>query len=187
MSVVKQQQRRVMMNGREFVLKVFLLTVVAVTMAGCGGVNVNYVSDIAPEANFESYDTYAFRSVFRDPSINDTLYQFLSTTVEHEMDVKGYDRVDSAEASLDVAIFALISEEIDERAIGASYIEAFQEVREIGRGTLQINIRDAQTKEWIWKGRLEGVVQEDYPARTEESRERLTNGISKLMKDFPAK
>lgn len=173
------------MKGREIVLKVVLVSILAFTLAGCGG--LNYVSDIAPEANLGSYDTYAFRSVFRDPSVNETLYQFLSTAVEYEMHAKGYDRVDGDEASLEVAIFALITEEIDERTIGASYVETFQEVREIGRGTLQINIRDAQTKEWIWKGRLEGVVQEDYPAQSEKSRERLTNGISKLMKDFPAR
>lgn len=162
---------------------------------GCSSVEVRTKYDRS--VDFSKYQSFAWRVPEQGeeqhlPNVNIDVKENIIRAVNQQMKIKGFERVSPEEADIVLNAEGSIKDKAI-REVEAHYNyepligDADYEGRDPGgptggyrRGTMILNMLDAQSGKRIWHGKVSGVVNE--AASSEQEVEKF---VGKLMKRFP--
>lgn len=167
---------------------VFLLF--AVFLTSCSSVQV--ASDYDREANFNSYETYAFFKPGIDKAeISDLDKKRILRAIETEMAAKGFTKSDDPD--LLVSIFTKTNENINiyqNNMMGWGYGwgwhpwywgSGYNTVNRTSEGTLYLDLIDAENKELVWQGMGTAAL----ASEVNKKQERINEIVQKILEKYP--
>lgn len=167
---------------------VFLLF--AVFLTSCSSVRV--ASDYDREANFNSYETYAFFKPGIDKAeISDLDKKRILRAIETEMAAKGFTKSDDPD--LLVSIFTKTNENINiyqNNMMGWGYGwgwhpwywgSGYNTVNRTSEGTLYLDLIDAENKELVWQGMGTAAL----ASEVNKKQERINEIVQKILEKYP--
>jgi hypothetical protein len=172
------------MKKQSTLLLLALTTLAAFTISGCGG--LSYSTQVAPEIERSKYDSFSILTM-EHTTVTPPVYDLVQALVEDELVRKGYRKTTQDKASVKVALLARFDDVIDQSAYGVEYEKKFEEYKIDKQGTLQVIMFDAATAAWLWKGEVSGVAKEQYPGQSEESKQRLREAVTKMLREIPVR
>ncbi|MDT0691112.1 DUF4136 domain-containing protein [Salegentibacter sp. F188] len=167
------------------------LLLFAVLFTSCSTVRV--ASDYDREANFDSYNTFAFFKPGIDRAeISDLDKKRILRAIEQEMLAKGFTK--SEEPDLLVSIFTKTNENINvyqnNMMPGWGYGwgwnpwfwgSGFNTVNRTSEGTLYLDLVDAESRELVWQGMGTAALAE----KVERKQERINEIVAKILEKYP--
>lgn len=167
-----------------------ILLLAAVLFTSCSSVRV--ASDYDREANFNSYQTFAFFKPGIDRAeISDLDKKRILRAIEAEMQAKGFTKSDDPD--LLVSIFTKTNENINiyqNNMMGWGYGwgwhpwywgSGFNTVNRTSDGTLYIDLIDAEGKELVWQGMGTAALAE----KVDKKQKRINEIVSKILEKYP--
>ncbi|WP_373055656.1 DUF4136 domain-containing protein [Zunongwangia sp. H14] len=167
-----------------------LLLLATVLFTSCSTVQV--ASDYDREANFGSYNTYAFFKPGIDKAeISDLDKKRILRAIEQEMNEKGFTK--SENPDLLVSIFTKTNENINiyqNNMPGWGYGwgwspwywgSGYNTVNRTSEGTLYIDLIDANEKELVWQGMGTAALAE----KVDRKQERINEIVGKILVKYP--
>lgn len=167
-----------------------ILLLAAVLFTSCSSVRV--ASDYDREANFNSYQTFAFFKPGIDRAeISDLDKKRILRAIEAEMQAKGFTKSDDPD--LLVSIFTKTNENINiyqDNMMGWGYGwgwhpwywgSGFNTVNRTSDGTLYIDLIDAENKELVWQGMGTAALAE----KVDKKQQRINKIVSKILEKYP--
>ena len=161
-------------------------------VAACAAMRV--AVDIAPDADFSSYRTYAWDPTYTDPTDdprldNDFFDSRVRSFVREGLGARGLREAPTDSADLLIHYHASVYQRVDVYAVdsehGYEYYGEEDHVYEYEEGTLVLCMVDRTTSHVVWRGyvhtNVEGVM--DNPERMEE---RLAEAVRKVLERYPA-
>ncbi|MGA9324798.1 MAG: DUF4136 domain-containing protein [Salegentibacter sp.] len=157
--------------------------------SSCSSVRV--ASDYDREANFSSYNTYAFFKPGIDKAeISDLDKKRILRAIENEMQAKGLTKSDNPD--LLVSIFTKTNENINiyQNNYGWGYGwgwhpwywgSGYNTVDRTSEGTLYIDLIDAGQKELVWQGMGTAALAEEVSKK----QDRINEIVGKIMERYP--
>jgi uncharacterized protein YceK len=172
------------------ILGLVLTVVLAAGLAGCSSITVNY--DYDTNVNWEKYKTYAWlgkESEDATPMDSNLLDQRIRSSVDWEMEQRQIAPGDNPDCY--VVYHTGAQDKIQVTDWGYRYSDYYWgyggrqvDVYQYTEGTLVIDVIDAETKNMVWRGIGQGVV--DQTQRTpEQMQERIDGVVNKVMASFP--
>ncbi|WP_417886462.1 DUF4136 domain-containing protein [Zunongwangia sp.] len=173
--------------------KIFKFTPVVILLSlltiSCDTVRV--ASDYDHEANFDSYNSFAFFKPGIDKAeISDLDKKRIMRAIETSMTQKGFEK--SKNPDLLVSIFTKTNENINiyQNNPGWGYgwgwspwywNSGFNTVNRTSDGTLYIDLIDAKTKELVWQGMGTAALAE----KVSKKQERINEIVFKILEKYP--
>jgi len=161
---------------------------------GCSRFTIQ--SSFDPAARFQGLRTYAWKPgpqpSIGDPRVSDTnVDTAVRGAVDGELAAKGYSQTSPESADFLVAYDAGIDFETSTVAITRStnagadawVPRQIPQRTDFEQGTVVVLIFSRQTGKMVWRGVVTGIF--DPTATAETRRQRITNGVHKLLKEFP--
>lgn len=156
-----------------------LVTVATMTLAQ------DVKTDYDHHANFSQYHTYNWEKI----KSSDPLWQSrIQDAVDHELQAKGWQRVDNGG---DVAVAAVGSARNEQEyqtfydGTGGwrwgGFGETTTQVENYKVGALVLDLYDAHNKQLIWRG----VSQDTLSENPEKNEKKLEKSVSKMLEHFP--
>jgi len=133
-------------------------------------------TDVAPDANFANYKTFAWANALPPRGMNPIAFDRIRTTIESGLAAKGYQKADPGDLSLILSIGA--REKTQFESWGRFGLQT--DVYQYTQGMLSLDAFDTGTRQAVWHGQaLETVNPEkpDYKA--------IDEGVGKLVAKFP--
>jgi hypothetical protein len=176
-------------------LRIALAATVAVMVTGCSGMSIR--SDYNPQANFDSYSTYAWlpAPTTGDPRLDNAILEGrIKAAVDNALAEKGFRLADNADdATFWVGYHIGIEGRMDVTTVnsyygygwGPWYGGAYRDtqVRYYDQGTLLIDVIDAGAQELAWRGTAEAEVHNE--SSPERRQQRLNEAVTKILDRFP--
>ncbi|MDT0675606.1 DUF4136 domain-containing protein [Autumnicola musiva] len=166
------------------------LLLATVLITSCSTVQV--ASDYDREANFGSYNTYAFFKPGIDKAeISDLDKKRILRAIEQEMNKKGFTK--SENPDLLVSIFTKTNENINiyqNNMPGWGYGwgwspwywgSGYNTVNRTSEGTLYLDLIDSEDMELVWQGMGTAALAE----KVERKQERINEIVSKILEKYP--
>ncbi|MDT0645849.1 DUF4136 domain-containing protein [Zunongwangia sp. F260] len=167
------------------------LLLFTVLLTSCSTVRV--ASDYDREANFNSYNSFAFFKPGIDRAeISDLDKKRILRAIEQEMISKGFTKSDNPD--LLVSIFTKTNENINvyqnNMMPGWGYGwgwspwywgSGYNTVNRTSEGTLYLDLIDAESKELVWQGMGTAALAE----KVERKQERINEIVSKILEKYP--
>lgn len=167
-----------------------ILLLAAMLFTSCSSVRV--ASDYDREANFNSYQTFAFFKPGIDRAeISDLDKKRILRAIEAEMQAKGFTKSDDPD--LLVSIFTKTNENINiyqNNMMGWGYGwgwhpwywgSGYNTVNRTSEGTLYIDLIDAEDKELVWQGMGTAALAE----KVDKKQERINEIVNKILEKYP--
>lgn len=167
-----------------------ILLLAAVLFTSCSSVRV--ASDYDREANFNSYQTFAFFKPGIDRAeISDLDKKRILRAIEAEMQAKGFTKSDDPD--LLVSIFTKTNENINiyqNNMMGWGYGwgwhpwywgSGYNTVNRTSEGTLYIDLIDGEDKELVWQGMGTAALAE----KVDKKQERINKIVNQILKKYP--
>lgn len=183
------------MDYKVKILGLALVAVLTVGLAGCSSLTVNY--DYDTNVDWAKYKTYAWLGsgggadgdAAANPMSSGLIDQRIRSSVEWEMEQRQIKPSDDADCF--VVYHTGAQDKIQVTDWGYRYSDYYWgyggrqvDVYQYTEGTLVIDIIDAETKNMVWRGVGQGVI--DQTQRTpEEVQERIDGVVNKIMESFP--
>ena len=180
-------------------MKIFALPVLALLfLSSC--VSVRVVSDYDKEANFNTYNTYAFYKTGIDKAhISDLDKKRILKAIDAEMSSRGL--VKAQDPDLLISIFTKEREQVDvyNNYWGGYYGWGWSpyyyggygpgwgwygpSVSTSTQGSLYIDLIDAKNKELVWQGKGVGTL--NNTKKIEKKEERIREFVTKILQQYP--
>ncbi|HEY9183905.1 MAG TPA: DUF4136 domain-containing protein [Salegentibacter sp.] len=167
-----------------------VLLLLAVFLTSCSSVRV--ASDYDREADFNSYQTYAFFKPGIDKAeISDLDKKRILRAIESEMQAKGFTK--SNNPDMLVSIFTKTNENINiyqNNMMGWGYGwgwhpwywgSGYNTVNRTSEGTLYIDLIDAEEKELVWQGMGTAALAREV----NKKQERINEIVQKILEKYP--
>ncbi|MDR9458030.1 MAG: DUF4136 domain-containing protein [Salegentibacter sp.] len=167
-----------------------VLLLLAVFLTSCSSVRV--ASDYDREADFNSYQTYAFFKPGIDKAeISDLDKKRILRAIESEMQAKGFTKSDNPDML--VSIFTKTNENINiyqNNMMGWGYGwgwhpwywgSGYNTVSRTSEGTLYIDLIDAEDKELVWQGMGTAALAREV----NKKQERINEIVQKILEKYP--
>lgn len=168
-----------------------VLLLIAVLFTSCSSVSV--ASDYDREANFNSYQTFAFFKPGIDKAeISDLDKKRILRAIEAEMEAKGFTK--SEDPDLLVSIFTKTNENINiyqNNMMGWGgygwgwhpwyWGSGYNTVNRTSEGTLYIDFIDAEDKELVWQGMGTAALAK----KVDKKQARINKIVAKILKKYP--
>ncbi|SFN70078.1 DUF4136 domain-containing protein [Salegentibacter flavus] len=167
-----------------------ILLLLAVFLTSCSSVRV--ASDYDREADFNSYQTYAFFKPGIDKAeISDLDKKRILRAIESEMQAKGFTKSDNPDML--VSIFTKTNENINiyqNNMMGWGYGwgwhpwywgSGYNTVSRTSEGTLYIDLIDAEDKELVWQGMGTAALAREV----NKKQERINEIVQKILEKYP--
>ncbi|WP_372918294.1 DUF4136 domain-containing protein [Salegentibacter sp.] len=167
-----------------------VILLLAVFLTSCSSVRV--ASDYDREADFNSYQTYAFFKPGIDKAeISDLDKKRILRAIETEMQAKGFTKSD--EPDMLVSIFTKTNENINiyqNNMMGWGYGwgwhpwywgSGYNTVNRTSEGTLYIDLIDAEDKELVWQGMGTAALAREV----NKKQERINEIVQKILEKYP--
>ncbi|MGY5846452.1 DUF4136 domain-containing protein [Salegentibacter sp. HM20] len=167
-----------------------LLLLLGLLFTSCSSVRV--ASDYDREANFNSYQSFAFFKPGIDKAeISDLDKKRILRAIETEMQAKGFTKSDNPD--LLVSIFTKTNENINiyqNNMMGWGYGwgwhpwywgSGFNTVNRTSEGTLYIDLIDAEKKELVWQGMGTAALAREV----NKKQERINEIVRKILEKYP--
>lgn len=163
--------------------RLYLLGLLMATLA-TAGVSIEHSSQV----DFSQYRTFSFKE---DPGTDPQLRRWMQEAVTREMRTKGLQMLaEGGDLLVDTRIEVRERQQLEVDILGEGSIPSSdttkvtpgENARDIGMGTLVVEIMDGYSKLTIWQG-VAGAV-----TRTEvgkSSQKRLDKAINRLLKKYP--
>ncbi len=166
--------------------RIFLILLVAASLTGCSTIQVQ--SDYDESVDFGAYSTYAYMEAPQGVLAgNAMLATSIEQAVDSELATDGYRKIESGTPDFYVAYHGAVNEVISSVTVerwgyGWRRWARTAEVRvdTYQQGTLVIDIVNAADKELVWRGSVQGNV--DNPER---ARKNIGKAIAKILEEFP--
>ncbi|HET8839530.1 MAG TPA: DUF4136 domain-containing protein [Flavobacteriaceae bacterium] len=170
-------------------LKITLLIMLVAVLSSCDSVRV--ATDYDREANFNSYETFAFYKPGIDKAeISDLDKKRILRAIETELEAKGMTK--SENPDLLVSIFTKTVENVNIYQNPGYYGYAwgwrpyywgtgYNTVSRTTEGTLYIDLIDAQTMNLVWQGMGTGALELEM----EDKIERINEIVSQILAKYP--
>lgn len=154
-------------------------------------------SDHDPQVDFDAYRTYAWmpREGSAETQLPEHLQLRLRRVSEEVLATKGFEPAPAPpQADLLLTYYLGLNNELRIDYVGygpttpwgygywPGFNYGFTDVREYTKGTLVLDIVDAETRRLVWTGTLKTTVQSANPPGN-----RVEKAVKKLLKDFPPK
>ncbi len=167
------------------ILRLLTIFVIGVLAIATTALAQDVKTDYDHHANFSQYHTYYWEKV----KTTDPLWQSrIQDAVEHELQAKGWQRVDSGG---DVALTAVGSagnkQEYQTFYNGmggwhwGGFGETTTQVENYTVGSLVLDFYDTHNKQLIWRG----VAQESLSDKPEKNEKKLEKAVNKMFEHFP--
>ncbi len=166
-----------------------VLLLFAVLFTSCSTVRV--ASDYDREANFNSYNTFAFfKPGIDEAEISDLDKKRILRAIEAEMQAKGFTK--SENPDLLVSIFTKTNENINiyQNNMGMGYGwgwhpwywgSGFNTVNRTSEGTLYIDLIDAENRELVWQGMGTAALAK----KVDKKQERINKIVQEILEKYP--
>lgn len=167
-----------------------VILLLAVFLTSCSSVRV--ASDYDREADFNSYQTYAFFKPGIDKAeISDLDKKRILRAIESEMQAKGFTKSDNPDML--VSIFTKTNENINiyqNNMMGWGYGwgwhpwywgSGYNTVNRTSEGTLYIDLIDAEDKELVWQGMGTAALAREV----NKKQERINEIVQKILEKYP--
>lgn len=167
-----------------------VILLLAVFLTSCSSVRV--ASDYDREADFNSYQTYAFFKPGIDKAeISDLDKKRILRAIEAEMQAKGFTKSDNPDML--VSIFTKTNENINiyqNNMMGWGYGwgwhpwywgSGYNTVNRTSEGTLYIDLIDAEDKELVWQGMGTAALAREV----NKKQERINEIVQKILEKYP--
>ena len=167
-----------------------VILLLAVFLTSCSSVRV--ASDYDREADFNSYQSYAFFKPGIDKAeISDLDKKRILRAIETEMQAKGFTKSD--EPDMLVSIFTKTNENINiyqNNMMGWGYGwgwhpwywgSGYNTVNRTSEGTLYIDLIDAEDKELVWQGMGTAALAREV----NKKQERINEIVQKILEKYP--
>ena len=167
-----------------------VILLLAVFLSSCSSVRV--ASDYDREADFNSYQTYAFFKPGIDKAeISDLDKKRILRAIEAEMQAKGFTKSDNPDML--VSIFTKTNENINiyqNNMMGWGYGwgwhpwywgSGYNTVSRTSEGTLYIDLIDAEDKELVWQGMGTAALAREV----NKKQERINEIVQKILEKYP--
>jgi hypothetical protein len=167
-----------------------VLLLLGLLFTSCSSVRV--ASDYDREANFNSYQSFAFFKPGIDKAdISDLDKKRILRAIEAEMQAKGFTKSDNPD--LLVSIFTKTNENINiyqNNMMGWGYGwgwhpwywgSGFNTVNRTSEGTLYIDLIDAEKKELVWQGMGTAALAREV----NKKQERINEIVKKILEKYP--
>jgi Domain of unknown function (DUF4136) len=181
-------------------LLVVLALGLVLAAGGCSQVSIQ--SDFDPAANFSGLQTYAWYAAEQpesgDPRVDDPLLDdHVRTSVENALNSRGYTKVD-ANPDFQLIYHAAVSKEIEVTTTSTPvYPRGYYGWRTIGapvwverpvaytyeRGSLILDIIDAQNERMVWRGSIQAEL--DRTATPQVRMKRIDAAVREMVAKFP--
>jgi hypothetical protein len=176
--------------------KILRLGLLALFLAGCAASGPRVTSNTNPATDFASFSTYNFMQPLgtdRDGGIQTPLSAMLMGALSRELESRGFKRSDNPD--LLVNTFVVTEERMDVRQVPtASSFRSYRgsrysswgnqttQVRQYTRGTLAIDLIDANQRMLAW----EGVAQQRLGRNaTQITQEQVDTAVGAVLAEFP--
>lgn len=160
--------------------------------AGCAA-PIETGFDHDDEQDFSGYTTYQWQQPAESvltkhgkPVSNDLLDARVKSAVNAELGAKGMK--EGEEPQFFVIYYAAIDHQIDVTVIDDYYGEPWHSrsgtyIRQYDRGTLLVDVVDAERNKIVWRGIARGEV--DLLANAKEKTERINEAVRRIFRKFP--
>jgi hypothetical protein len=167
----------------------FVPLILLLVLTSCSSVRV--ATDYDREANFNSYESFAFYKPGIDKAdVSDLDKKRILRAIEAEMTKKGFTK--SAEPGLLVNIFTKTQENVNiyQNNFGYGYGwgwspwywgNGYNTVSRTTEGTLYIDLIDAKTMELVWQGMGTGALRMEM----EQKIERINEIVKEILERYP--
>ena len=160
-----------------------------VLIAGCSGVDVSH--DYDRNYNFVALKTWSWSpKEFQTDGggqiskVSSLTHERIRNSVDHELTLKKYERIDSQASDFWVRHYAAIGQRIES---DPGYDDGWygQDLRVYDEGTIIVDVISPKDKRLVWRGTARGAVD---PGLTPEEREkRIQEVVHDILADFPPK
>lgn len=182
------------LNNKRAAMKtthLFIIVPFALALVGCAGIKAQ--TDYDDTVDFGAYRSYGYMERPTEGVLagNDLVINRIERAVDRQLGANGYQKMETGSPDFYVVYHAALEERITATTIdqwgygwrhwgrwgGRSevLVETYEE------GTLIIDIVDASTKELVWRGQVQGRVQED----PERSKQGLDKAVAIILEAFP--
>ena len=156
---------------------VFLVSWLLVFITSCSPVyHVSY--DYDRGTDFTKLKTYSWMPLRPEDQISKSSEQRIQTTVNDQLDSKGYKRVSK---NPDFSIVAKVGTK-DEYWYGSGYY-GYRYAHKIEAGTLILDFVIPRENRLIWRGEVAGVLNDSYSS--EKLDKLVSEAVEKILKEFP--
>jgi hypothetical protein len=149
---------------------------------------IQVTTDVNPEARFPLYQTYfampSETAISGDKEDSLTTAQLIQSTIDTELQRKGYRLVDTESTDLIVG-FTLESEENTRRVNAADPDTDFYVRRTFVANTLVISVVDSRTGDQIWQGTGETEVRVGGALVMDDQDDVLVRTVKKILAELP--
>jgi hypothetical protein len=170
----------------------------AVALAGCSSIRVNY--DYDPKADFSNYHSWSWlpqpKPEVIDPRVhNEIVDRRVRRAVEAALAARGYQQVEPGRGDFGVAYHAAIQGKVSVQTIndyygygpvwgGMVHVPSTRTyVREYDEGTLILDVVDGQSHQIVWRASAQAEVSQ---SGTPEQRDRrVREAVDQMLDDFP--
>lgn len=174
-----------------------LTAVALVVLAAMGCATLNVSSHIQRDLDFAQYRTYDWGPADAlptgDPRLDENLFfqDQVEGAVEKQLAAKGFERSESGPPDLLIHYHASISRRIDVNRVDHDYGYCYDEdcrarVIEFEAGTLVLDIVDPKTNRVIWRGWVQGSVEEILHDQDKMAR-RIREGVARMLRKLPGR
>ena len=164
-----------------------LITAIACSLVYGQDVRTNYL----PGTDFAKYRTYKWATIGEGGHPNQIVDNEIKESIDSQLRVKGFTRVDSGDADLLVRYQVAVDREKQWTAFGTGggpwglggMGMATANSSTLDIGTLVVDFYDPATKQLVWTGTATKAVS---PSKSEQKNlEHLDKAMRKLLKNFP--
>jgi hypothetical protein len=180
-------------------LHIMVTAAVALLLSACSSTPNTY-SNTDPNADFNSYRSYAFLQELSTDKENYASLEsaFLKVAVAQQMDIRGYEYAPNPD--LLVNFYIHTQDKVKSRQVPTmggyyGYRDPFYggwggygmggyetQIDSYTEGTLNVDIVDARTKKLVWEGAIVGRITESVVKNLEKS---IDSAVYEIYKNFP--
>jgi hypothetical protein len=177
----------------------FFTFLLAASLAGCGptiSYDVKVTHDFRVKADYSKFNTYQWVPLSQTvdvASINRDTLVSIKIAFTDALQAKGLQRVESG-PDLQVAVYVMTGGKIistdwgynyqwDDRSWGDYQMERRVTAKEVGEGTIVLDILDAGKKELLWSGTASAVLKPG--ASGADRNKKIDEAVEKLLAKYP--
>jgi len=151
-------------------------------LVGCGGVSVQ--RDWDPVYDFTKIDSYAWLPLRATPNIGEARLKRLVAAIDTEMAARNLAlTADDPSVLLELHVMSELRLDLNQYGATADWSKDSNRSSQLNKGSLMIDVVDAETRELVWRAVADGKV--EASASPEQQTKNFAKLARKLLDKFP--